>query len=206
MIDYEREVKAAAWWGEVEEAEAQGTNDGPVVRIHADADCTSPREWDNMAEFIFYHPRYDLGDYKFRSAFEMIKDAREIGYDPAVIIQVKLFDHSGLRLYQTGTDVDVTRPDYARWDSTVVGVALINKDKARKEFGWAYITAKRRARLMEILRGELEAYSQYINGECYGYVIEDPETGEEFDACWGFIGYDNAVDAANEAMGAVTNK
>jgi hypothetical protein len=50
------------------------------------------------------------------------------------------------------------------------------------------ITKKRKAFIENILKSEVEVYSEYIEGNVYGYVIDDPVTNEHIDSCWGFIG------------------
>jgi len=36
----------------------------------------------------------------------------------------------------------------------------------------------------------LRSYSQWANGEVYGYTLTDYRTGDDVDSCWGFIGDD----------------
>lgn len=54
-------------------------------------------------------------------------------------------------------------------------------------------------RVQDGLDAELKEYSRWATGEVYGIIIEDAHSGEELDACWGYIGYDYASgDAARE--------
>jgi hypothetical protein len=39
------------------------------------------------------------------------------------------------------------------------------------------------------MAGEVETYSQWANGEVYGYDVQDKE-GNSLDSCWGFYGID----------------
>ena len=55
-----------------------------------------------------------------------------------------------------------------------------------------------RERAVKILEGEIEEYSSWATGDCYGYVIED-ENGDELDSCWGFYGQDYAIESAKES-------
>lgn len=55
-----------------------------------------------------------------------------------------------------------------------------------------------RERAVKILEGEIEEYSSWATGDCYGYVIED-ENGDELNSCWGFYGQDYAIESAKES-------
>jgi hypothetical protein len=48
-----------------------------------------------------------------------------------------------------------------------------------------------------VLKAELEAYSAFCTGEAYGYVVTDPDMGEE--SCWGFWSEEDAETAARDA-------
>lgn len=48
----------------------------------------------------------------------------------------------------------------------------------------------------------LVEYTQWCNGECYGFMLQDSE-GEHLDSCWGFIGTDVLFDAARDSLAAV---
>jgi hypothetical protein len=45
-------------------------------------------------------------------------------------------------------------------------------------------------------------YTQYINGDVYGYVIKN-HYGDVVDSCWGYYGYRDAEEAAEEAVRAL---
>jgi hypothetical protein len=42
------------------------------------------------------------------------------------------------------------------------------------------------------MEGEVKTFNQWLNGECYGYQLEDEE-GNETDSCWGYIGDSDEV-------------
>lgn len=144
-----------------------------MYTIEHDPDCESPREWDNLGTFWTWHKRYRSPD---PNPGEVPKDA--------IVLPVYLYDHSGVSYS--------TRPFNCPWDSGQIGWIFVTNTKARSDYRVKRITAKVRARVLEGLRQEVEVYSQWANGETYGYVSRD-------DSCWGFIGYDNAVEAANDA-------
>ena len=51
----------------------------------------------------------------------------------------------------------------------------------------------------KVLRGEVKVYDQYLQGDVYGYVIEDAD-GEEIDSSWGYYG-DDIIDVIVEEVG-----
>lgn len=67
-----------------------------------------------------------------------------------------------------------------------------------KEYGWQRLTPTRRAKLAEYLTAEVDIYSQYLNGEVYGYTVRD-SNGEILDSLWGIYGINEAESMAKEA-------
>lgn len=53
--------------------------------------------------------------------------------------------------------------------------------------------------LREGMEAEIDEYSKWANGECYGYGITD-RNGEHVDSCWGFIGNIYAEQEARDAV------
>jgi len=124
--------------------------------------------------------RYDLGDkhsyeLKYLRQIEANKEGKYI------VLPLYLYDHSGITMRTT--------PFSCPWDSGQVGVIFVEKNKVREEYGWKVITAKRKEKILERLKGEVETYDQYLRGEVYGFrKLVD---GEEVDSCWGFYGSDH---------------
>ncbi len=59
----------------------------------------------------------------------------------------------------------------------------ITKDEYVKEFGqWDH------KHCIEVCEAYAEEFSNYYNGEVYGFKVINKETGDEEDSCWGFIG------------------
>ena len=53
----------------------------------------------------------------------------------------------------------------------------------------------------EALRGELAEWTQYFDGDVYGYVVRDPEGNETDDgSLWGLYGSEYAKQEAREAL------
>lgn len=77
------------------------------------------------------------------------------------------------------------------------GVLFCTKERALQEWGeedW-------RERAESCLESEAEMYAQYIDGEVYGYTIEDDQ-GIEVSSCWGFYGYDYCEEEAENELKA----
>ena len=134
-----------------------------------------------------------------------------IKYQARVIRPVGMLDHSGVMFYLGGGP---HWSDSAGWDSGTCGVILATEkamserwgEKWKDDYpsdpsaeGWA-TSPYNEAFIVECMKAEIDEYSKWANGECYGYTIT--RDGEEIDACWGFIGHDAVEEAANEAADA----
>jgi len=155
-------------------------NGNTTLEIHSDDNPDSPRSWDNLGTMLCKYGRYDLGDkhsyeLKYLRQIEANKEGKYI------VLPLYLYDHSGITMRTT--------PFSCPWDSGQVGVIFVEKNKVREEYGWKVITAKRKEKILERLKGEVETYDQYLRGEVYGFrKLVD---GEEVDSCWGFYGSDH---------------
>jgi hypothetical protein len=166
---------------------------GLTVSLHVDEDCSSPRDWDNLGTLVAWHRRYTLGDEQpLDTPDQWIAAWRSDNADwrSAVILPVFMHEHGNVALGVR----DFGDP----WDSGQVGWIYVLPARIRKEYGCKHISGRVRAEVAAVLQGEVEEYSRYVNGECYGYVVEDAH-GQQLDSCWGFIGYEVARDAAQEA-------
>jgi len=156
------------------------------LKVVHDSSADSPREWDNLGTMICFHNRYDLGDKHNYSSddysgWEEMKQALIKEENTAVILPLYMYDHSGISIS--------TSPFSCRWDSGQIGFILVSKKKALEEFGGKIVTKKLKERLEKILEGEVETYTQYVEGEVYGFQIVD-EDDEIIDSCYGFYGAD----------------
>jgi hypothetical protein len=167
--------------------------EGLTVALHIDEDCESPRDWDHLGTLVAWHRRYTLGDEQPREtpdAWMATFRADNAEWRAAVMLPVYMHEHGNVAL--------AVRDFHDPWDSGQVGWIYALPGQIRKEYGCQRITKRVRAEVAAVLRGEVEEYGRYVNGECYGYVIEDAH-GEQLDSCCGFIGYEYARDAAEEA-------
>ena len=155
---------------------------GYTIRILHDQDCSSPRENDNLATIATWHKRYQLGDVQpSEEPSEYIAGLPK----GSIVLPVLMYEHSGIALSTSAGSYPFTDP----WDSGQVGYIHVSRDRVLKEWSAKRLTAKLRAKVLDVLKSEIKEYGAYVNGECYGYVIEDVD-GDQIDSCWGFIGYE----------------
>jgi len=162
------------------------TESGLTLKVVVDSVPSSPRHDDNLGTMVCFHNRYILGDvndYDLNdySGWKEMEQAIIKNENPAILLPLYLYDHSGITIYHT--------PFSCRWDSVQVGFLFVSKETLRKEYSVKRITKKVKETAMQVLLGELETYDQYIRGYVYGFVLEDAE-GDEIDSCWGFYGDD----------------
>lgn len=112
-----------------------------------------------------------------------------------IILPLYLMDHSGLMMNTGGF--------HCPWDSGQVGWIYVSKEAIRKEYNWKVITKKRKAFIEKLLNNEVKVYSDFIEGNVYGYTIYDPVTKEFIDSCWGFIGDYDASGLKEYATNAI---
>lgn len=166
--------------------ESFNLTDGRVLEIDYDSFAENPRNWDNLSQMICFHSRYNVGDdhsynHNDYNGWEEMEKAIIKEEDPAVILPMYMYEHSGIAISTT--------PFSCRWDSGQIGFILISKARARKDLNVKRITKGIVERLTNCLLGELKVYGQYIEGEVYSFTILDKD-GEVEDSCSGFYGYD----------------
>jgi hypothetical protein len=172
---------------------------GYTIKIEHDELCESPREWDNLGTMICNNRRYDLlGDSgpsknfpwdEFSSWQEAHKYLLK-NMNAAAILPLYIYDHSGITMNTTGFS--------CRWDSGQVGFIYATKEKIRAEYGWKRLTKERLKQIEEILKGEVETYNQFLNGEVYGYVTE--KDGEYIESCGGYYDQEDCLNDAKSII------
>ena len=175
---------------------------GNTVLIKCDESPESPRTWDNLAKIICFHSRYNIGDkhdYKhgdYSSYDEMAKDIIR-KEDAAVIMPVYMFDHGNIQI--------ATTPFSCPWDSGQIGWAVVSKEMARKEYSCKRVTKAIIAKITSVVEGEIETYSQYLEGDVYGYEETDSE-GKDVGSCYGFFGSDPLKNGMQEHFSSKIKK
>jgi hypothetical protein len=168
---------------------------GLTSEIHVDEDPQSPRDWDNLGKLLLFERGYstlnELGSSRWHSSdFDELVKTLEEDYHGCLWLPVYKYEHGNVQ-YSTG---DFHDP----WDSGLVGLILAKREDIMKEYSCKVrVSAKVKAQVYELLRNEVSTYSQYCNGEVYGYIVKDDD--EELDSCWGFFGSDYCEESAKEA-------
>jgi hypothetical protein len=159
------------------------------LKVVHDSSADSPRSWDNLGKMICFHGRYDLGDKHNYNADDYsgwgeMEKAIIKEENPAVILPLYMYDHSGISIS--------TSPFGCRWDSGQIGFVLVSKKQALEEFGGVRVSSKKKVKIESIIEAEVQTYTQYVEGEVYGFQIID-EDNEVIDSCYGFYGTDFAT-------------
>ncbi len=187
---------------------------GLTVEIHADDSPESPREWDNAGKLVIYGggnyiSLNELGGTYFPTQDysgwdELDKKVCEC-YPGCELLPVFRYEHSGVAYNTTGFALY----DSVGWDWARVGFILCERDTMIREWGKKLATRKVREQARACLNAEVETYSQWANGEVYGYIIKD-ENGHDMDeladSCWGFYGFEYVKQEAESAADSIAPK
>jgi hypothetical protein len=150
------------------------------IRIYADPDAPNPlKDWDEMGTILSLNRRHANFD----------PDGVEAAMGDPDTVPLSYFEH-GLCLWAVAGEL----PAGARcpWDSVrFAGVWL--PDAATLESARNYGGSTRRYFLRKRARQACEAYTQWCNGDVYGYEIERARTcpccggdqPETLESCWG---------------------
>lgn len=132
----------------------------------------------------------EIADYMHELMYteDKAKLCRKYGEEKVFILPVWMYEHSGISLSAGVRSYPYNDP----WDSGCLGYAYVWRDVIEANFGhvddW-------KAKAEEIIQSEIETYSSYLNGDCWGYELysrdDASEEWEETDeSCWGFYGND----------------
>lgn len=162
-----------------------------VADIIYDDDCPSPRdaEWaDNFGTLIAFHSRYNLSDSDAWCEEELLD---HVNCDDIFALPVYIYEHGSISLS--------TSEFMCKWDSGQVGYIFASHEDIVKEFG--ELDLKKAEKLFD---SELETYTKYLNGECFGYTISyknaDDQDYRDIDSCWGFIGSEYIKEEVNAIL------
>jgi hypothetical protein len=152
-----------------------------TAKCYYDENTENPRkEWDHLAVLATWNTKYaGLGDCTMNET--------DLNTDTAYALKLYVYDHSGLTINTTGFSCG--------WDSSMIGVAFIEKTKFHDEFG----QDATEERAFEVIRAEVKELDMYLRGEVYGYIITD-EDGIEVSSCWGLFGYEYLEEEVNNSL------
>lgn len=98
--------------------------------------------------------------------------------------------------YEHGNVVFNTTGFSFPWDNGIVGYIAISKEEFSKEFHESVSPDQYLATTIQLL-------SDWANGNCYGFVIEDSD-GNVQDSCWGYYGEKGIEAAIEDAKEVIT--
>lgn len=185
------------------------TYKGYTIQVEQDMYPENPREaWDNFGKMVCSHKRYSLGDVEIskQMPFDECNSWVEIeeyitkNFDPAVILPLFVYDHSGLsmRTFRHGY--------HSAWDCGQVGFIYVSKEDVRKEWNVNRISSKLLENVTNLLEGEVEAYSQYLEGDVYvvslyeGEFEDEGDLEESIDCMGGCYGYEETLKEAKSQI------
>jgi len=184
---------------------------GLTIEIHPDECGESPREWDNAGKLVIYEGRNHIGVNELGGTFFPTQDysgwdeldkAVMACYPGCEILPVFRYEHSGVAYNTTG----FSAYDSHGWDWGRVGFILCEHRTMIEEWGKKRATRTVREKARKCMNAEVETYSQWANGEIFGYIIKD-ENGNDMDdlsdSCWGFYGIDACKQEAESAAESI---
>ena len=128
-------------------------NDGKRFEIVHDDSPESPRNESPLGTIYHWHSRYDLG--------EKVSGLQDIELEAGdVSLPIYMYEHGGISIS--------TKPFSCRWDSGQVGMIVLTKAEAEREFFRRGYKVKA---VQAALVGVVEEYGHYLAGECYGYRV-----------------------------------
>ena len=159
------------------------TKDGETLRIWRDEFPDDPRQnADYLGTMACYHRRYELGDPITMEPSELVKLVKS---GTVIALPLYLMDHSGL--WMDTSSARFAAVDSYGWDWGQVGYIYVTRQKVREDFRVKHISPQLRDLVERMLQAEVREYNDYLQGDVYGYTVEDDE-GRTLDSCWGFIG------------------
>ena len=168
------------------------TNGEFTANLFHDDDSESPREWEAESVMFGFHRSYaspDPAPHSDPERARAIANSRE-----NICLPVWLYAH-GSTCYATGE----SNPFHCPWDSGLFGFIYISRADARARFGVKRLTAATVERVKKSLAAEVQAYTQWANGETYRWSVED-EDGDTLESCGGYYSQDEAWEEAKMTL------
>jgi hypothetical protein len=162
---------------------------GFTAEIHYDQDTEMPYAEDEGVHIVVLSRKYsDPAKGALGSDGASVERWRKENNAEWYSVPLWAYDHSGI-VFRVGVQNPFTVD--VEWDTARAGIIALK----RSEWGNG---AESDEKLFEYAGNIAETYSEWANGECYGYILKG-EDGEEIDACWGFVGMDLVEEEARSA-------
>lgn len=206
-------------------------NDGETLLLLDDSDPMNPMEdWDTLMNYYTWESRYIpmqegaknfsdmeewydsiMGEGAFDRQMEKSKENERssvgFAYDLCANLDKKglyalpilKYEH-GLVNYYIGNSID-------RWDGSIVGFVWKEKKALCEEYNSKKLTPKLKEIVNKNIEGTLKAYTNFANGEAYGFELYSREDGDDpIDSCYGFIGYDSTDELLKDVLANISGE
>ena len=176
------------------------------VQVESDDWAENPREWSNLWTILTWTNRYQsIDSNQFRDLEEFLldnlteKQLRNLYKgNPST---KEFFERIQKRFYDLGYLVEpISKFEHGQvvfsvgvsqgWDSGVVGLAMVNIEDIKKEYGTSVLSKGLKEKIHAILDDELNTYNLWANGYVYTVALIDFD-GNVVDSLAGMIGYEN---------------
>jgi hypothetical protein len=167
------------------------------VHIEQDEDPVSPREDDNIGTMFSLDPNHRFGD----SNGEFYRAGYGVSWcDIEKVIIENEGPGFGFALHRDGRVNVWIDPETSAEETGIAGVIYVSAEEAIYEFGNDLSAAEMFQRVKSCCEAEVAAYVQYLEGDVWGFIVEDEDTGEHLDSCWGFFGREYCEEEAQRAL------
>lgn len=175
------------------------------VQVENDDWAENPREWDNLWNILTWTSRYEsIDSNQFRDLEEFLLSyltAKQVDNLYKNSNTKEFFDKVKKRFYDLGYLVEpISKYEHGQvvfstgvsqgWDSGVVGLAMVNIEDIKKEYGASVLSKGLKEKIHSILDSELDTYNSWANGYVYTVSLVDFD-GDVVDSLGGMIGYEN---------------
>jgi hypothetical protein len=169
------------------------------LEIVQSEDNDSPREWDNLGTIIAWHSRYQLSDDHVQGMspdeFHEWADSGEL-----IVRRIRAYEHGGIALTIGEAVGQFADP----WDSHNIGYIFVERLKVLQEWKRKRMSKKLMGIVQANLESEVRVFSQYLNGEVYGYQVWRTcpccGDGEILDSCYGYYDRDHCKQEGQAAL------
>ena len=169
---------------------------GLTVRIEYDDMADSPATWGSY-EIVTFNCKLttdeDADEYQTDNG--KIKPEYQAKLRAGKMVPIEYREHGNSTYYALEWRKDMTIESDGDYPGEIDGFIIFTDEYADNFPDYA--------RRYEMARQDLETYSEWANGEVYGYTLTDAD-GNEVDSLWGMYGFDYCQAEANAAADAYT--
>ena len=176
--------------------------DGVTLEVWHDQFVLNPREENDCYAGIITcreHRRYtlpsELDGFRlddYTNADDAIRDLKA-EHGAVIVLPVWMYDH-GQVAFSAG---ERTYPFTCEWDGSFAGLIIATEESLKDWPNWTLEDVEK------ALKAEVKEYSDWANGETYGFTITCPDGDHDYDdytSYGGFIGWDYAKSEADSAF------